>query len=305
MTCYHPIQAYRTPTGVVFSALRRHDIVGSIELPCGQCIGCRQKRARDWATRCTHEASEHDQNCFLTLTYSDENLPPGGSLDHRHFQLFMKRLRERFKLRKLRYYMCGEYGDRTDRPHYHVCLFGLDFQDRIPQGRSKSGQVFYSSPTLDSLWQLGHATVQPFNQATAAYTARYVVEKLTGDLGTAAYGSRLPPYNAMSRRPGLGARWLARYGASDVYAHDFVVSDGVKSAPPKFYDRLRLKSAKTVDGEFVVARDDVLLDKIEDTKLSRVNKARLHFADNTPERLRVREVVHQAQTSNQTRGNPK
>lgn len=304
MSCYHPISAFRTPTGVVFSALRRHDILGDIELPCGQCIGCRQRRARDWATRCAHEASQHDQNCFVTLTYSDENLPPDGSLRHRDFQLFMKRLRDKLKLHKPRYYMCGEYGPQTQRPHYHACIFGLDFQDRIPQGRSKSGQVFYSSPTLDSLWQLGHATVQPFNQATAAYTARYVVEKLTGDLGRAAYGTRKPPYNAMSRRPGLGASWLSRYGASDVHPGDYVVSDGVKSGPPKFYDRLRLRSTKTVVGDLVVARDDVQLDAIEETKQARVDKARLHLADQTPERLRVREIVHQAQTRNQTRGNP-
>ena len=147
MTCYHPLRAFRTPEGVVFNELARHDIVGRIELPCGQCIGCRMRRASDWELRCMHEASLHKENCFITLTYGRGNLPPNSSLEHRDFQLFMKRLR---KLRgRCRFYMCGEYGPLNQRPHYHACLFGVDFRsDRVPQGKSGSGAIFYDSAQL-------------------------------------------------------------------------------------------------------------------------------------------------------------
>ena len=93
MTCYHPVPAYRTGTGVVFSELRRHDILGRIDLPCGQCIGCRMRRASDWELRVMHEASLWPVNCFVTLTYGRDQLPPHGSLCHEDYQKFMKRLR--------------------------------------------------------------------------------------------------------------------------------------------------------------------------------------------------------------------
>ena len=109
MSCYHPLKGFRTPSGVVFSELGRHDILGDIEIPCGQCIGCRMRRASDWTIRVMHEASLHSENCFVTLTYGRDKLPPDGSLEHRDFQLFMKRLRFHAK-RPVRFYMCGEYG---------------------------------------------------------------------------------------------------------------------------------------------------------------------------------------------------
>ena len=149
MSCYHPLKGFRTPSGVVFSELGRHDILGDIEIPCGQCIGCRMRRASDWTIRVMHEASLHSENCFVTLTYGRDKLPPDGSLEHRDFQLFMKRLRRHFG-KTVRFYMCGEYGPLNFRPHYHACLFNVNFiSDRVPAGKSGSGAVFYDSPTLE------------------------------------------------------------------------------------------------------------------------------------------------------------
>lgn len=143
MSCYHPIAGFRTPHGVVFSELRRHDILGSIELPCGQCIGCRMRRASDWSLRVMHEASLHKENCFVTLTYGRDKCPVDGSLLHEDFQKFMKRLRKR--VGRVRFYMCGEYGPLNQRPHYHACLFGVSFSEgRVPMGKSASGQLFFN-----------------------------------------------------------------------------------------------------------------------------------------------------------------
>ena len=98
MPCYHPLQAYKTAAGeVVFYESARHDIVRSLSLPCGQCVGCRLERSCQWAVRCMHEASLYKRNCFLTLTYNDENLPKDLSLHYDHFQKFMKRFRKAHK----------------------------------------------------------------------------------------------------------------------------------------------------------------------------------------------------------------
>jgi len=99
MACYHPLTAYlsghqtNNATGkayrrVSFKETDEHD--RQISLPCGQCIGCRLERSRQWAMRCIHEAQLHQNNCFITLTYDDEHLPKDLSLDHRDFQLFFR-----------------------------------------------------------------------------------------------------------------------------------------------------------------------------------------------------------------------
>jgi len=92
MACFHPLQAYQLDTGEIqfHDSGRGHPL----ELPCGQCIGCRLERSRQWAIRCVHEASMHENNCFITLTYAPEYLPPDGGLIKSDFQKFIKRLRK-------------------------------------------------------------------------------------------------------------------------------------------------------------------------------------------------------------------
>lgn len=292
MTCYTPLRAFRTPGGVVFSELSRYDILGSIEIPCGQCIGCRMRKASDWELRVMHEASLYERNSFITLTYSDGNLPEHNSLNYRDFQLFMKRLRKHFKAttdNPIRFYMCGEYGEARGRPHFHACLFNCDFDDQEPAGKSKSGALFYRSETLTKIWGLGHTSVQPLVRETASYCARYIMKKVTGDAAKAAYTvitadgemvQRTPEFANMSLRPGIGARWLDRY-LRDVYPLDTVINNGQRRRVPRFYDRL--------------ARDAVDFDEIE---FQRTQRALKSAADNTDERRAVREAVHQAKVRN-------
>lgn len=99
MTCFHPIQAYRDGDGPVLF----HDTGKGrpIKIPCGQCIGCRLERSRQWAMRCVHEASLHLDNCFITLTYNDQHIPSDAGLRLRDYQLFMKRLRKAYPKKKL------------------------------------------------------------------------------------------------------------------------------------------------------------------------------------------------------------
>ena len=296
MSCYRPIQGFRTPHGVVFSELRRHDILGSIEIPCGQCIGCRMRRASDWSLRVMHEASLWPANCFVTLTYGRDKLPANGSLEHRDFQLFVKRVRKYYKNKTVRFYMCGEYGPLNQRPHYHACMFNVEFaDDRVLSGRSASGEVFYTSPTLEKLWGHGIVSVQDLTPETASYCARYIMKKALGRNSDAAYQDvdqdgvivqRRPEYAAMSLKPGIGARWFERY-QRDVFPHDFVIQNGVERQVPKYYDKLLKRQKLQVQDSIEFARE---------------LRARASAPDQTDERRLVRETVHLAKVSTLNRG---
>lgn len=238
MPCYKPISGWRPRPGaasrkLVFNprfALLDHPVT----IPCGQCIGCRLERSRQWAVRCIHEASLHEANCFITLTYAPEHLPASGSLVLKDFQDFMKRLRKRFGS-GIRFFHCGEYGDKFSRPHYHACLFNFDFPDRVlfKDGPSK----LFVSESLQALWPFGFSTIGDVTFESAAYVARYVTKKITGISAEAHYSGRKPEYTTMSRRPGIGRGWYDKY-KGDCYPFDeLVVRDGQIMKPPKAYDR--------------------------------------------------------------------
>lgn len=286
MSCYHPLKGYRTPTGVVFSELSRHDILGDIELPCGQCIGCRMRRASDWTLRCQHESSLWEQNCFITLTYARDCLPPDGSLCHRDFVLFMKRFRKRMRYGPIRFYMCGEYGPLNLRPHYHACIFNADFKRDSVSGKSGAGAVFFHSDLLFELWGHGRVSVQDLTRETAGYCARYIMKKQLGDPLAYANADGVllkPEYSVMSK--GVGRGWFEKF-KRDVFPHDFVIGDGLKHQVPRFYDKL-YKRLGVDTGEI---------------ELARYKKAQLVVGDQSDDRRRVREIVHTARVRNLLRG---
>lgn len=308
MSCYHPIKGFRSKSGgFVSTRLARTGDEGSMEIPCGRCIGCRMRRASDWSLRVMHEAQLWKENCFVTLTYGAGQLPPNASLDHRDFQLFAKRLRAKLK-RPIRFYMCGEYGDERGRPHYHACLFNVDFRDRKPMGKSGSGELFYESKELAALWGLGNCSVQDLTAGTAGYCARYVMKKTLGDDAEHAYSvvdpntgeliPRKPPYAAMSLKPGIGAGWYERYGITDAHSGDKCVQDGVQRRVPKYYDML-LKRRSKVDFEY--AGVNVVGSDLDSNLMKRQALAKLSAADNTDDRRLVREQVHLAKVRNLSR----
>lgn len=297
MPCYSPLYGYRgsrlTVNGkreIIF----RHKVDGFQErasrhvdyvtLPCGGCIGCRLDRSRDWAIRCFHESSLYTRNCFLTLTYSDVNLPVSGSVSVREIQLFMKRLRKRFG-DGIRFFHCGEYGSRLRRPHYHVLVFNFDFEDRVLWSE-RNGTRLFVSKTLEDLWGKGFCTIGDVTFESAGYVARYILKKVTGDSSPMYYGGLNPEYVTMSRRPGIGYGWYKKY-KNDVYPEGSVVVNGVKYVAPSYYDKLyaiddpagweRLKLKREADSVNYV--DDV------------VNGQRLLVDNSSPRRLNVRETV--------------
>lgn len=276
MPCNHPLMAYKCRDGsVVFQQLERHAVEHEIKLPCGQCMGCRIDRAREWAVRCMHEAKLHEDNAFLTLTYNDENLPVSGSLDYSHFQKFMKRLRH--VSGPVRFFMCGEYGDQTARPHYHALIFGYDFPDKRYWRRSAGGFPLYRSAQLEKLWTYGNAEIGSVTVQSAGYCARYCLKKVTGDLSESHYSGRTPEFAHMSLKPGIGAKFFEKYEAG-IFPDDFVVADGIKVPVPRYYEKLwkgdidglkerresyAVKFAKDNVYDRLVVREEVLMAKLK------------------------------------------
>lgn len=237
MPCYRPIAAYEEPGGRVRVGFDKGN-GRPFRVPCGKCIGCQLERGRQWAVRMMHEASLHEENCFVTLTYDDEHLPAGGSLVVEHFQGFMKRLRARIHPKRVRFYHAGEYGTRYGRPHYHAILFGFDFPDKVESHRRGDFPV-WTSDLLSSLWPGGRAELGTCTFESAAYIARYVVGTSSkAVVGVDADGVACElqrEYSTMSRNPGIGADWVTRFGR-EVYPQDGVVVNGRLRKPPRYYD---------------------------------------------------------------------
>lgn len=296
MPCYHPLMGYRSKSvnpdtkkrNIVFN--RNQGLVDQkVQVPCGQCIGCRLERSRQWAIRCLKEAKMYEANCFITLTYDDEHLPENGSLVLEDFQKFMKRLRKKFG-EGIRFFHCGEYGDRYGRPHYHACIFNLDFKDKKLL-RVERDQKYYISESLSELWDKGHHIIGDVTFDSAAYVARYITKKQNGVNATKAYCEvnketgeiiqiKKPEYTTMSRRPGIGTKWFKKY-MYDVYPDDFMIINGKKIKPPKFYD-----------GKFEIENNKMYnLIKGKRKKLQELKKE-----DNTLKRLAVKESCKKYQT---------
>lgn len=290
MACFHPFTAYRCDNGdVVFHEKSRFKISHPFSLPCGQCIGCRLERSRQWAMRCLHESSLHEDNHFLTLTYDDDHLPEGQTLRYRDFQLFMKRLRKISP--KLRFFMCGEYGDKLGRPHYHAIMFNLPIDDLKYYSKTGSGSKIHTSEKLTKLWGMGEVFIGDVTFESAAYVARYCLKKVTGkdseefykrlDTSTGEIISIEPEFAHMSLKPGIGRPWLDRFG-SDVYPHDYVIIRGQKVKPPKYYDRV-FEQGNPDDLDYIKAQREL--------------DAALNMPDNSRARLAVKEEVKRASIS--------
>lgn len=268
MACFRPLTGHRDGSGRV--SIKKAGSAGGLKIACGQCRGCRLEQSRQWATRCVHEASQHEKNCFVTLTYDNQHLPPGGSLDLADWQKFAKRTRK--KMGAFRFFHCGEYGDMHERAHLHACLFGLDFShDREQITESRNGDAYYESATLSELWPNGRHMIGELTFESAAYCARYVMKKLTGGRAL-EYGERKSPYITMSRRPGIGRTWIERY-KKDVYRDDFVIVNGKKTRPPRYYDSVLTES------------------QLAELKSRRAEKALQHEEEQTDARLRVKERI--------------
>jgi hypothetical protein len=281
MPCYNPLLGWRSKSlsdsgkrKIVFNPSEGLPHLGSVKVPCGQCIGCRLERSRQWAVRCVHEASLHDENSFITLTFNDEHIDENGSLRKEDFQKFLKRLRKHIYPQKIKYYHCGEYGDQTQRPHHHACIFGYQFPDLELWKTTNSGVKLYISSTLQKLWKFGYSVIGEVTYESAAYVARYIMKKQNGENGVELYEktNRIPPYTSMSLKPAIALDWIHKF-SSDVYPEDIVIlNDKIKGKPPAYYDKY-MEEANPVEFEAIKAkrREKALdLEKHPDNSLRRL-----------------------------------
>lgn len=249
MPCYHPS---KVDVERKLKSGTRSDVV---TVPCGKCLGCRADQARQWAIRLHHHASLAYPTLdgrfsrpawFLTLTYDDQNLPPAGALVPEDCQLFLKRLRKRLGKQKLSYYLCGEYGENTLRPHYHAVILGPDFPGRVAADHRRGVKDVWTDDVVSSAWPFGIHELSPVSFAACAYVAGYVAKKVKFahdpnrytrvDTDTGELFELQPEFSRMSRRPAIGRPFIERYWR-DVYPRDYVPIEGKEYKPPRYYDR--------------------------------------------------------------------
>lgn len=195
---------------------------GVLKFGCGQCTPCRVNRRRLWVHRLLLESMKHGNSAFIGLSYDDRHLPADRSLNPRDLQLFLKRIRERVEPQRLRFFGIGEYGERTNRPHYHVILFGLQ---SCLRGRTEH-RVARCCPQCDLVskaWRKGSVDLGEVNKDSASYITGYVQKKLT-KRDDARLGGRHPEFARMSNRPGIGAHAMLDVAA---VLHGELVDDDV------------------------------------------------------------------------------
>lgn len=159
-------------------------------VPCGKCVSCRVAKAREWATRMLHERDQYEKSVFITLTYNDQHIPKNQSINKEEVQRFIKRLRKKVKL-KLKYYACGEYGDQSERPHYHAIIFNIGIKDTqiIKDAWQEKGHVYVGTVTYDS----------------ARYVADYIQKKYAGRTSEVPPDARQRPFMLSSQ--GIGKEY--------------------------------------------------------------------------------------------------
>lgn len=270
----HPKNGYKSPT---FPS-RPAGSGKPLKMPCGKCEACRLEHARERAVRCMHEFKAcGEKGAFLTLTYNPENLPKSGSFEETDIVLFVKKLRKALAPLQIKTFGCAEYGDKGDRPHFHLLIFGYDFPDRYYwRGSSEHGSGYesYRSPLLEKYWTLGNSELGSLTASSASYVARYTQKKCKKKPDS----DRIPEKAVcISRRPGIGKTYFDKW-KNDFYSIDAVIVDGVKQGIPRYYDRLLEKYYP---------------DEYLEIKLDRELKRPDSEEHNSQDRMKIRKKIHQ------------
>lgn len=320
MACYHPLIAYRDPfhktkngkDSIKFVHLEDEDLdhrfslEDTIRIPCGKCIGCRIDYSKQWANRLMLEFSKHDpKTCFfITLTYDDMHIglcrpavdPDTGesieyprSLEKKHLQDFMKRLRDAVEPEHIRFYACGEYGEKNHRCHFHLIVFNLHLPENDLHFLKKStlGYDYCVSDLISEKWTYGFNIVAPVTWESCAYTARYMMKKLKGSDGFdySDYGLQAP-FATCSRKPGIAKAVYDDIGDFSKVSN-FVIgtSNGVRKFPaPAYFEKLFAKDfpeQAEIRKKVMAARATAAMK----AKLSRTDLAELHYDLNEERRV--------------------
>lgn len=235
-------------------------------IPCGQCIGCRIRQREDWTTRIELEARDYpkEEVWFITLTYDDDHVPgmivktgeimrkvqytwkPGEKLPgsvqillYEDIQKFLKRLRKAYR-GKLRYFVAGEYGEQTARPHYHMILYGWRPTD-LKNLYKIHHNGYYTSKWLEDLWGMGQIQIAQAVPETYRYVAGYVTKKMyeiDGKKANAYYElGQTKPFACMSLKPGLGDHYYQEHKA-EIWRQGYIqCTNGKQAQIPRYYEK--------------------------------------------------------------------
>jgi len=297
MRCTSPMTVGFLSDGktLTWSAKKRSLQFAPFQLPCGKCLSCRLQYAQETAVRCVHEASMYPQNCFLTLTYNEENLGD-NKLDYKHIQTFIKDLRnqEFSKLLKKLYpentqseqrekwnslekeeretiyekiristFVCGEYGSTTKRMHWHLLLFNWSPEDGKKHRSTERGDIVYVSKVLNVLWPRGLHEYGKITFESAGYTARYSTKKLVHGKDDE---HNYKPISRRSCKNAIGKKWLEKYW-QQVFDHGYItiLKDGkaVQTGIPRYYEKWLQKNKPDEWQKYIVGRKQIVIEKAE------------------------------------------
>lgn len=261
MSCYHPMLGVRSGTtengkpkyvlnSFVDGVLDKFPHQDVVLIPCGKCLGCRLEYAKRWSDRIIMESKMHECNYFVTLTYDDDSVPvvlyDGVFLDtlrKKDAQDFIKRLRKHLEPDKIRFYLSGEYGSMTYRPHYHAIIFGLRLPDVTEKTGAKSvnGDSILESQILTKIWGKGFVELGSVTANSASYVARYVLKKAREDQTQdfIARGQE-PEFSLMSRKPAIGRPYFDAHPDMFALGASYVATDrgSIKILPDRYFKAL-------------------------------------------------------------------
>jgi hypothetical protein len=234
-----------------------------LKFRCRKCLSCQVTKRQEWAMRCVMEAETHKENSFITLTYDDNyNMTEGYKREN--LQLFMKRLRKSIYPKKVKYVACFEYGEGNggrewwEHPHFHILLFGYDFDDKVFLKRTKKGEIIYRSPKLEKLWTFGMSSIGTLTHSSASYVAGYVHKKFNGRIEDEVkhylnpLGQIMPKEKIYSSQ-GISKEFFEKY-KNQLYNHDYITYQGKKYALPEYFNNQLRKDKEILDYDVLKLR---------------------------------------------------
>lgn len=237
MQCTNPIKLFKKELEARFP--------DGLLVPCNKCLACRIQKRKEWSMRLLHELAHWDKSVFVTLTYTKENTPPNGSLVKKDLQKFIKRLRkslDSYDGRKIRYFACGEYGEKSrmlpngivtmgERPHYHLIIFGLSIFEQQFVVRNWSYCDWSNDKILRGSFGLAEAL-------SIEYVAGYIHGKLSGSEAEKEYDNkgRESVFRLMSK--GIGRDYVVNNSEQLVDQKGSSVRGHMRSLPRYYLDKL-------------------------------------------------------------------
>lgn len=226
----------------------------NIPVPCSKCPPCKKRRTSGWSFRLVKEGERSISALFVTLTYNTNSVPLTQkgfmNLNKADVQKFMKRLRK-LSNEKLKYYVCGEYGSKNMRPHYHMIIFNAD-KEKIERAWALDNKP------------IGQIYIGDVNEASIGYTLKYMCKK--GKIPMHYNDDRIKEFSLMSK--GLGSNYLTpqmiKWHKKDIEKRMFCnIKDNKKIAMPRYYkDKIYSKFDK-----FMISNYVKILSEQEEQKL--------------------------------------